>query len=102
MIPELTAYPIYNLANLHFEKVEVMTKDDKILKGQFVQFKVLKGVVEYLYPSEKYCFLPEERKKGFWDAYLINNGEFKDFPEYIKLLSLSDIKKITIYPALVI
>jgi tellurite resistance-related uncharacterized protein len=101
MIPAFITYPIYNLANTHFEKIEVLTKDGKLMKGQFVEFKVLKGVVEYLYPSEKYCFLPEEKRKAFWEAYAVNNGEFTDFPEYIKLMSLSDIKKIVIYPVLV-
>lgn len=102
MIPALITYPIYNLSNVHFQNTEILTKEGKTIKGQFVQFKVLKGVVEYLYPSEKYCFLPEEKRKLFWDDYIINGGEFKDFPEYIKLLSLSDIKKISIYPALVV
>lgn len=98
----LTTYPIYSLANTHFETTEILTKENEILKGQFVEFKVLKGVVEYIYPSEKYCFLPEEKGKVFWDAYSGNSGEFTDFPQYIKLLNLSDIIKITIYPSLVI
>lgn len=98
----ITAYPIYNLSNPHFQDVEVLTSGNKILKGQFVQFKVVKGIAEYIYPSEKYCFLPEEKRNQFWDNYLLNNGEFSELPKYIQLLGLNDIKKITITPLLVV
>jgi hypothetical protein len=98
----LITYPIYDLSNPHFQITEVVLKSGHILKGQFVQFKVVKGLVEYLYPSEKYCFLPEENGREFWQVSNNTNGEFKDFPAYIKLLSLNDIQKITIHPALVV
>lgn len=98
----LTPYPIYNLSNPHFQDVEIMTSGNKILKGQFVQFKVVKGNVEYLYPSEKYCFLPEDKQHVFWDNYILNNGEFSEFPSYIKKLGLNEIKKIIISPLLVV
>jgi hypothetical protein len=97
-----TAYQIYNLANPHFQDVEILTSDNKILKGQFVQFMVVKGIAEYVYPSEKYCFLPEEKRNVFWDNFIINNGEFSEFPSYIRKLGLNDIKKITITPLLVV
>lgn len=95
-------YPIYELSNPHFRSTTIRTTNGQLLSGQFVQFKVVKGDVEYLYPSEKYCFLPEQNSDEFWNAYYKNNGEFRDFPAYIKLLSLSDIKKIVIEPALVV
>ena len=92
----------YNLANPHFSNAEILTDNDKILKGQFVQFKVMKGDIQYLYPSEKYCFLPIEYKKQFWREYDINHGVFSKFPEYVMQLSLLHIKKIYIEPSLIL
>jgi hypothetical protein len=97
-----TPYMIYSLSNPHFQDVEIVTSEGKSLKGQFVQFKVLKGITEHIYPAEKYCFLPKEKRNLFWDNYILYNGEFNEFPNYIKLLGLNDIKKITIMPLLVI
>jgi hypothetical protein len=76
--------------------------NNKIMKGQFVQFKVVEGDVIYLYPSEKYCFLPEEKRTIFLNAVNLNNGEFKEFPSYIKQIGLNDIAKISIEPVLVV
>jgi hypothetical protein len=97
----LTPYPLYDLSNAHFQNIEIITKENETLKGQFVQFKVVKDTSIYIYPAEKFCFLPTQNKKEFWDAYIINNGEFSDFPKYIKQLSLSDTIKIVIEPLLV-
>jgi hypothetical protein len=97
-----TAYTIYSLSNHHFQNVQVLTTGNEVLRGQFVQFKVLKGVTEYVYPSEKYCFLPEEKRKLFWRDYTLHDGTFSEFPNYIKLLGLNDIKTITITPLLVV
>jgi tellurite resistance-related uncharacterized protein len=94
-------YPIYNLANPHFNNVEIVTDKNKIINGQFVQFKVLKGDVEYIYPADKYCFLPVEKQEEFWNQVKINNGEFKEFPKYILKFGLDDMKKISITPILV-
>jgi hypothetical protein len=91
-------FQIYSIANPHFDKVEVLTNKNELLKGQFVEFRVVKGDFEYLYPSEKFCFLPESHKGLFWSDFKINEGKFKYLPEYIKLLSLFDILKITIEP----
>jgi hypothetical protein len=79
---------LYDLSNDHFENVEVVTKGNISIKGQFVKFKVVEDDIEYLYPSEKYCFLPEENKKQFWKIYQSNNGEFRELPIYIKQLGL--------------
>jgi hypothetical protein len=95
-------YYIYNLSNPHFQNVEVHTMTNKIMKGQFVQFKVVEEMIEYIYPSEKYCFLPEEKRSIFLNAVNLNNGEFKEFPCYIEQLSLNDIAKISIQPMLVV
>ncbi|MGZ3884912.1 MAG: hypothetical protein ACXVPQ_13690 [Bacteroidia bacterium] len=92
---------LYDLSNPHFEQTELLTVEDKVIKGQFVQFKVVKGDVEYLYPAEKYCFVPEDKQKLFWHEYEWNQGAFKDFPSYVIQLSMSHIKKITISPVLV-
>ena len=94
-------YQIYNLANPHFNNVEILTDKNNIIKGQFVQFKVLKGNVEYIYPADKYCFLPVEKQEEFWTQIKITNGEFKEFPTYILKFGLDDMKKISITPILV-
>jgi hypothetical protein len=96
------SYPIYDLSNPHFQNVEILTDRNEILKGQFVQIKVVKDKIEYLYPSEKFCFLPEENKRSFWDMYKLNNGEFNELPKYIKQLGLNNIIKLTILPVLVV
>jgi len=95
------SYPIYNLSNTHFGNAEIIIKNNTNLKGQFVQFKVVEDKIEFIYPSEKLCFLPAENKNEFWNSYNLNKGEFKTMPGYILQLSLSDIKKIIIEPALV-
>ena len=59
----LNTYSIYDLSNPHFCDVELLTSKNKTITGQFVQLKVVKGFVEYLYPAEKYCFLPKEKSK---------------------------------------
>jgi hypothetical protein len=80
----------YNLANPHFSNAEILTDNDKILKGQFVQFKVMKGDIQYLY------------QKQFWREYDINHGVFSKFPEYVMQLSLLHIKKIYIEPSMIL
>jgi hypothetical protein len=92
----------YNLANPHFSNAEIVTDKNKTLKGQFVQFKVIKGDLQYLYPSEKYCFLPAEFKKQFWREYDFNHGAFTKFPEYVMQLGLNQIMKICIDPSMII
>lgn len=94
-------YPIYSLSNPHFQNVEIVTDKNKILKGQFVEFKVVKGKVEYLYPADKYCFLPKEKQTIFWEKFNSNKGEFKEFPDYILKFGLDDMIKISIEPVLV-
>ena len=94
-------YPVYNLSNPHFQNVEILTDKNTIIRGQFVEFKVVKGNVEYIYPADKYCFLPIENQELFWNQFKINNGEFIEFPPYILNLGLDDMKKISITPALV-
>ncbi len=98
----LKLFQIYSLSNPHFQRVELSTKNNGLLKGQFVQFKVVKGDLEYLYPAEKFCFLPEDKKIIFWKNYNLNNGEFKTFPDYIKLFGLNDILEICIEPLQII
>jgi hypothetical protein len=94
-------YPIYDLSNTHFKHVEILTSKNEILKGQFVRFRVLKSNdIVYIYPSEKYCFLPEDNMTLFWDTYKANDGEFDEFPLYIKQFGLNDIAEITIKPLL--
>lgn len=93
--------PLYDISNDHFKNVEIVTKDFKSIKGQFVKFKVALDIIECIYPSEKYCFLPEENKKQFWEIYDSNNGIFSEFPSYIKELGLNEIFKITIEPNMV-
>jgi hypothetical protein len=88
-------FQIYSIANPHFDKVEVLTSKHE---GQFVEFRVVKGDFEYVYPSEKYCFVPESHKTLFWSDFNMNGGKFNYLPDYIKLLSLFDILKITIEP----
>ncbi|MBL7932715.1 MAG: hypothetical protein JNL60_12475 [Bacteroidia bacterium] len=97
----LPVFSIYDLSNPHFCNVVLNTRDHKELKGQFVQFKVVKDKeFEFLYPAEKYCFLPENRKAEFWALHDSNNGEFKEFPSYVLQLGLNDILSFTITPLL--
>lgn len=96
------SFQIYNLSNPHFQEVEIQTHDNQLLKGQFVQFKVLKGVIEYIYPAEKYCFLPESNKQQYWNSVSLNNGIFQEFPYYIKQFGLNHLKRITITPHILI
>lgn len=100
--PDIQIYPIYDLANPHFSKVEIITAHNEKLVGQFVRYRVVCGAVEYLQPSEKYCFLPESHHEEYWATYLSTNGEFKCEPSYIRHLSLSEIHEIKIIPNLVI
>lgn len=98
----LSTYSLYDLSNPHFSRVTLLTADNKEIKGQFVQFKVVKDSnFEYLYPSEKYCFLPEENRETFWEVHNNTNGEFNDFPKYVLQLGLNDIKQIRIEPLIV-
>ena len=99
----LTNYHIYDLSSPHFENAEIITDENKSIKGQFVNFKVAENGRGYkIYPSEKLCFLPAERKKEFWDSYQKNNGIFSELPAYIRELGLDDIKKIIIEPILIL
>lgn len=100
-LPTQTPNYLYDLSNPHFENTELLLDDGKKLKGQFVQFRILKGDVEYLYPAEKYCFVPEDQKKLFWHEYEWNEGIFTDIPPYVLQLSMAYIKQITILPVLV-
>src|SRR5438128_7948 len=95
------AYPIYDLANDHFQHAEIITADGEKIKGQFVRFKVVEDKLECLYPAEKFCFLPEENKMEFWGHYRLKNGEFDKFPPYLLKLGLNDIIEIKIHPALI-
>ncbi|WP_317897665.1 hypothetical protein [Aurantibacillus circumpalustris] len=98
----LSTYSLYDLSNPHFSRVTLFTSDNKKLRGQFVQFKVVKDSnFEYLYPAEKYCFLLEENREAFWSVHNSSNGEFNDFPKYVLQLGLDDIKQILIEPLLV-
>lgn len=101
ILPTQTANYLYDLSNPHFENTEITLTDGKKLKGQFVQFKILKGSVEYLYPSEKYCFVPEDQKKTFWREHEKNEGAFQEIPSYVIQLSMAHIKEINILPVLV-
>jgi hypothetical protein len=92
----------YNLANPHFSTTEIITDQNIKMRGQFVQFKVMKGDLQYLYPSEKYCFLPAEFKKQFWRDYELNNGLFTEFPKYVMQFNLLQLKKICIEPSMII
>lgn len=99
MISTLPVFSIYDLSNPHFSNVVLTTRDNKEHKGQFVQFKVVKDKdFEFLYPAEKYCFLPENRRAEFWAAHNSNNGEFSNFPSYVLQLGLNDIRSIFIIP----
>ena len=102
MKSKLITYHIYELSNPHFQHVEILTDKDETLHGQFVEFKVVKDKIEYLYPSEKFCFLPDEFKNSFWEMHKSNKGEFTDLPSYIKLFGLNVIKKLVILPVQVI
>ncbi len=92
---------LYDLSNSHFNNTTLITLEGKEMQGQFVQFKVVKGRVEYLYPAEKYCFLSKEFHNQFWNHHASNNGEFNEFPPYVIELSMRHIKEIKIIPALV-
>jgi len=92
---------LYDLSNSHFEQTEILTLENKTLKGQFVQFKVGKGKFDNLYPAEKYCFLPQEHAQRFKKECIENNGEFPVFPDYVMQISMRHIKEIKIMPALV-
>lgn len=100
-LPTQTSNYLYDLSNPHFENTDLVLVDGQRLKGQFVQFKVQKGDVEYLYPSEKYCFVPENQKKLFWHEYEQHEGAFSKMPPYIIQLSMAHIKQIIISPVLV-
>jgi len=102
MKSNLISYHIYDLSNPHFQHIEILTDKNETIRGQFVEFKVVKDNIEYLYPSEKFCFLPDEYKKVFWEAHKSNNGEFTDLPPFTKLFGLNVIKKIVILPVQVI
>lgn len=98
----LPSYKISDLSNPHFRNIEIHTVHEGILKGEFVEFKVLENNTGYkIYPSEKLCFLPIENKTEFWNAYKINNGIFNELPLCIKEMGLDDIKKIIIEPVLI-
>lgn len=95
-------YQIYDLSNPHFHNAEIITIKGKNINGQFVKFKVWENRNGHkIYPSEKFCFLPLENKKEFWDVYKINNGIFIELPAYVKELGFDDIKKIIIEPILI-
>ncbi len=97
----LSTYPLYDISNPHFSRVTLRTTDNKEIKGQFVQFKVVKDTnFEYLYPAEKYCFLQEEHRETFWAVHNRTNGEFNDFPKYVLQLGLDNIAQIRIEPLL--
>lgn len=97
----LPTYSLYDLSNPHFCNVTLLTNDNKVLEGQFVQFKVVKDKnFEFLYPAEKYCFLPENHRAEFWSHHNLNNGEFNDIPSYILQFGLNDLRSICIKPLL--
>ena len=100
----VSAYNVYDLSNPHFQNAEIFTKDNKSIKGEFVNFKVLENSNNKykIYPSEKLCFLPIEKRNEFWNSYNTGNGVFKKLPSYIKEFGLNDIQKIIIEPLLVV
>jgi hypothetical protein len=97
-----TSYNVYDLSNSHFQNAEIVTSDNIKIKGQFVRFRVTENIIGVkIYPSEKYCFLPIDYKKEFWDTFKLNDGQFNEFPPYIKIVGLNEIKKIIIKPTLI-
>lgn len=97
-----STYKIYDLSNSHLQNVEIITHENIKIKGQFVKFKVIENITGYkIYPSEKFCFLPTAHQKEFWNIYKINKGVFDEFPTYIKLFGLNELKKIIIKPILI-
>ncbi len=100
-LPTQTPNFLYDLSNPHFALAEIVTDEDKTIRGRFVQFKVIKDNLEYLYPAEKYCFVPEEKSKLFEHEYQWHEGAFTQFPPYVMQLSMLHIKKITLVPQLV-
>lgn len=100
MNPTINNYPIYNLSNSHFKQVEIITTKNVSLKGQFVQFKVAEDNIQYIYPSEQFCFLLVANNKEFWETFNTKNGAFNEFPTYIIQLHISEITKIIIEPLL--
>ncbi|MGZ4043521.1 MAG: hypothetical protein ACXVDW_20265 [Bacteroidia bacterium] len=101
MNTKLANYPIYDLSGDHLRHVELIMNDNSVLKGRFVQFRVEEGKVQYLYPAEKYCFLPEEFAKEYESLFSLNKGVFKCVPKYIRQIGLDQLKKIIIEPVLV-
>jgi len=89
---------IYDLSNYRFQYIELTTKDNRVLNGQFVNFYVVTENKQYIYPSGKLCFLPETNKNEFWEYCNANRSTFSDFPAYILEFSLNEIAKIVISP----
>jgi hypothetical protein len=98
----LLTYSLYELSNPHFQDVEVIQKDGKRFRGQFVQFRVVHDVTQHLYPAEKYCFLPESKKETFFSQFEKTNGEFSEFPHYVLQLGLHEIVSILIKPRMIV
>lgn len=94
-------YPIYDLSNPHFRHVTIVDKDNQSLTGSFVRFTVLKGDIEYLYPAEKYCFVPSASLDKFARQYNAGKGTFSEMPPYVKQLGLHEMREIVIKPELV-
>jgi len=101
MNTKLASYPIYDLSGDHLRRVELIMNDNSVLKGKFVQFRVEEGNVQYLYPAEKYCFLPEQFTKEYELQFGLNKGVFKCVPKYVLQIGLDQLKKIIIEPALI-
>ncbi|MBI2279461.1 MAG: hypothetical protein HYU68_02055 [Bacteroidetes bacterium] len=97
-----STYKIYDLSNPHLQNAEIITHENVKIKGQFVKFKVVENIIGFkIYPSEKFCFLPTEHQKEFWNTFKMNRGVFNELPEYIKLFGLNELKKIIIHPSVI-
>ena len=98
---QLNKMDLYDLSNIHFENCTLLMKDGKQHKGKFVRLMVKTEGGYQIYPSEKFCFLPQDKFNEFKQLQDNRNQLMDYLPDYILQLDLTKIKKIVIEPSLI-
>ncbi len=83
MLTETTVNSIYDLANDHFRATEIITNNNKKLKGRFVRFRLSGNIGDCVFPASKFCFLPEEYYGKFLKDLKKHKNLIPSFTEYI-------------------
>ncbi|MFN6037581.1 MAG: hypothetical protein ACK452_03865, partial [Bacteroidota bacterium] len=79
----------------------LVKRDGTQIFGKFIRLKVKTEGGYQIYPSEKFCFLPNDKFNEFNKLLNIKDQTLDYLPDYILQLDLTEIRKIIIEPSLI-